>query len=331
MSAHLLGANPVARIELCIDGRGMVAHDVSRDEARELLSDPKALVWISVGRSRDDLVELGEGLGFHHLAIEDATEKNERPKASVYSDHVFILLYHLTRQPDQLVTEPISFFVGKNYLVTVTDSLPKDLREVAHRWREMSDQIKNRNAGTLAYALIDAIVDGYFPVVDAIGDKLEELESGLVERSVAHPQAIIHGLRVELLQLRRIVAPEREAINILLRRDIPVFGQHTTDYLEDVYDHLLRILDWVETYRDVLSNLSDLQISVASHQLNQTMRTMTAWSIIFMATTLIAGIYGMNFHEMPELGWRWGYPASLLAMALLGTGMFVFFRRRGWL
>ncbi|MGB3328739.1 MAG: CorA family divalent cation transporter, partial [Thermomicrobiales bacterium] len=118
---------------------------------------------------------------------------------------------------------------------------------------------------------------------------------------------------------------------VLLRRDLPVFGQHTTDYLSDVYDHLLRVIDWLDTYRDVLSNLSDLQISVASHRLNQTMRTMTAWSIIFMAMTLIAGIYGMNFHNMPELGWRWGYPASLLGMLLIGLGIFLFFRKRGWI
>jgi magnesium transporter len=321
----------VATVELCIDGSGTIRHDVSRDEVREVLKEPKALVWITVQRSREKLEELGRALGFHNLAIEDATDENERPKATVFTDHVFLLLYSLSQQGDTLTQTPISFFIGKNYLVTVTDEHPESLTDVAKRWRSMHTQIKDKNPGTLAYALIDSIVDDYFPMVDTIGDRLEELETALVERTASRPQASIHGLRMDLLQLRRVIAPEREAINVLLRRDVPVFGRHTTDYLEDVYDHLLRILDWIETYRDELSNLSDLQISVASHQLNQTMRTMTAWSIIFMATTLIAGIYGMNFHYMPELGWHFGYPASLMAMVLLGGGMFLFFRKRGWL
>lgn len=321
----------MATVELCIDGSGMIRHQVSRDEVREILQEPKALVWITVQRSRESLEELGRALGFHNLAMEDAIDENERPKATVFTDHVFLLLYSLKHQDDELTQTPISFFIGKNYLVTVTDEQPAALTEVARRWRSMHAQIKDKNPGTLAYALIDSIVDDYFPIVDTIGDRLEELETALVERTSSSSQATIHGLRMDLLQFRRVIAPEREAINVLLRRDIPVFGRHTTDYLEDVYDHLLRILDWIETYRDELSNLSDLQISVASHQLNQTMRTMTAWSIIFMATTLIAGIYGMNFHYMPELDWHWGYPASLMAMVLLGGGMFIFFRKRGWL
>ena len=321
----------MATVELCIDGSGMARHDISRDEVREVLKEQKSLVWISVERSREKLEELGEELGFHNLAIEDATDENERPKATVFSDHVFILLYSIERRDDRLVQTPISFFVGPNYLVTVTDKTPETLKGVAKRWRSLHAQIKDKNPGTLAYALIDSIVDDYFPIVDGVGDRLEDLETQLVEHTSPHPQADIHNLRMELLQLRRLIAPEREAINVLLRRDIPVFDKPTTDYLQDVYDHLLRILDWVETYRDELSNLSDLQISVASHQLNQTMRTMTAWSIIFMATTLIAGIYGMNFHYMPELAWHWGYPLSLLAMAGLGAGIYVFFRRRNWL
>jgi len=321
----------VATVELCIDGSGAIRHDVSRDEVREILRDQKALVWITVGRSREEVERLGQTLGFHNLAIEDATDENERPKATIFTDHVFLLLYSLAHRDGEVTQTPISFFIGPNYLVTVTDEQPEALTAVAKRWRSMHEQIRDKNSGTLAYALIDSIVDDYFPIIDAIGERLEDLETALVDRTASRPQGTIHNLRMDLLQVRRVIAPEREAINVLLRRDVPVFGRHTTDYLEDVYDHLLRILDWVETYRDELSNLSDLQISVASHQLNQTMRTMTAWSIIFMATTLIAGIYGMNFHYMPELDWRLGYPASLLGMLLLGGGMFVFFRRRDWL
>ncbi|MGC4192688.1 MAG: magnesium/cobalt transporter CorA [Thermomicrobiales bacterium] len=321
----------MATVELCIDGSGTARHDASREELREILRDPKSLVWITIDRSREELDRLGEILGFHDLAIEDATEDDERPKASVYTDHIFMLLYSLERREGKLASTPVSFFIGRNYLVTVTDERPASLKDVAHRWRSQHERIAERDPGTLAYALIDSIVDDYFPLIDTIGEELEDLETSVMEHKAAHPQARIHDLRVELLRLRRVIGPEREAINVLLRRDAPLFGRQTTDYLEDVYDHLLRVLDWLDLYRDVLSNLSDLQISVASHRLDRTMRTMTAWSIIFMATTLIAGIYGMNFHHMPELGWRWGYPASLIAMAGLGIGMFIFFRKRKWL
>jgi magnesium transporter len=321
----------VATVEFCLDGAGVAHHDVSPEDLQAILAQPSSLVWITVGRSRSDLEHLGETLGFSSLAVEDATDDNERPKTTIFPDHVFILLYALARNSERFTAKPISLFVGRNYLVTVTDVPPASLTAVAQRWRSMHAQIEEKSPGMLAYALIDSLVDDYFPIVDDIGDRLEALETGLVERTLAHPQATIHELRMDLLQIRRVIGPEREAINVLLRRDVPVFGKQTTNYLDDVYDHILRILDWVDTYRDVLSNLSDLQISVASHQLNQTMRTMTAWSIIFMATTLIAGIYGMNFKHMPELQWRLGYPAALLAMALLGGGMVVYFRRRDWL
>lgn len=321
----------VTTVEFCLDSAGVVHHDVSPEEVKAILAQPSSLVWITVGRSRHELEQLGETFGFSSLAIEDATDDNERPKTTVFPDHVFILLYALARDHNRFTTTPISLFVGKNYVVTVTDASPESLTAVAQRWRASHAQIEEKSPGMLAYAMIDSLVDDYFPIVDEIGDRLEALETGLVERTLVHPQALIHELRMDLLNIRRVIGPEREAINVLLRRDVPVFGKQTTNYLDDVYDHLLRILDWVDTYRDVLSNLSDLQISVASHQLNQTMRTMTAWSIIFMATTLIAGIYGMNFRHMPELAWRFGYPAALLAMALLGGGMLVYFRRRDWL
>ena len=219
----------MATVELCIDGAGMIRHDVSRDEVRELLEDPKALVWITVERARETLEELGSALGFHNLAIEDATNENERPKATVFTDHVFILLYSLSSGPDGMTQIPISFFVGENYLVTVTDEAPQALTSVAKRWRTMHTRIADKNPGTLAYALIDSIVDDYFPIVDSIGDRLEDLETALVERYEPGTQATIHGLRMDLLQVRRVIAPEREAINVLLRRDVPIFGSHTTD------------------------------------------------------------------------------------------------------
>lgn len=317
-------------IEFCIDGSGKT-RTIQPDEAGEILKDEKSLLWLNVSRSADELETVGKAFGFHGLAIEDAVDEHERPKAIVYTDYVFILFYGLTSSNDRVEPYPISIFVGKNYVVTVTDRPEANLQEVASRWHQFNESIKDRSPGTLAYTLIDALVDAYFLVIDELGDRIETLETGLVEQTVLQPQRQIHDMRMELLALRRVIGPEREAINTLLRRDAPVFDETISAYMNDVYDHVLRVLDWIDTYRDVLSNLSDLQISVASHKLNQTMRTMTAWSIIFMATTLVAGIYGMNFHRMPELSWYYGYPTSLLLMLFLGGGIFFYFRQRDWL
>ncbi|MGB3329396.1 MAG: CorA family divalent cation transporter, partial [Thermomicrobiales bacterium] len=195
----------VATVELCIDGTGAIRQGVNGEDIREILTHPKSLVWISVERSREKLEELGDALGFHDLAIEDATDENERPKATIFDKHVFILLYDLQRKGKEIVQTPISFFVGSNYLVTVTNERPDALNEVAHRWQSLHDQIGRKNPGVLAYSLIDSIVDGYFPIVDTIGDKLEALETALLDHSSGHPQATIHQLHMELLQLRRIV------------------------------------------------------------------------------------------------------------------------------
>ena len=317
-------------IEFCIDGSGK-PRNVQLGEVREVLNEKGSLVWLNMSRSADTLKKVGEIFGFHGLAIEDAVDEHERPKAVVYPDYVFILFYGLTSSDDRIEPYPISMFVGKNYVVTVTDHPEVNLQEVSTRWHQFNESIKDRSPGTLAYTLLDALVDAYFVIMDKLGDRIETLETGLVEQTLHQPQREIHDMRMELLALRRVIGPEREAINTLLRRDVPVFDDSISTYMADVYDHVLRVLDWIDTYRDTLSNLSDLQISVASHKLNQTMRTMTAWSIIFMATTLVAGIYGMNFHRMPELSWYYGYPASLLLMLCLGGGIFFYFRQRDWL
>lgn len=317
-------------IEFCIDGSGK-PRNLQLGEVSEVLKEKDSLVWLNMSRSTDTLKQVGDIFGFHGLTIEDAVDDHERPKAVVYPDYVFILFYGLTSFHDRIEPYPISLFVGKNYVVTVTDHPEEGLREVATRWHQFNESIKDRSPATLAYTLLDALVDAYFVIMDSLGDRIEALETGLVEQTLHQPQREIHDMRMELLALRRVIGPEREAMNTLLRRDVPVFDDTVSAYMADVYDHVLRVIDWIDTYRDILSNLSDLQISVASHKLNQTMRTMTAWSIIFMATTLVAGIYGMNFHRMPELSWSYGYPASLLLMLCLGGGIFIYFRLRKWL
>jgi len=178
---------------------------------------------------------------------------------------------------------------------------------------------------------LDTVVDSYFPMIDAIGDAVEELEMQVL--SGASPAQLRNVLQLKrtLLEFRRHVAPTREALNALLRGDILAVERHTMMQIQDVYDHVLRVIDAIDLHRDLLTSILDVHLSVQSNRLNQVMKVLTIASIILMGNSLIAGIYGMNFAQMPELSWAFGYPATLLAMALLSVGMFVYFRRRGWL
>jgi magnesium transporter len=179
--------------------------------------------------------------------------------------------------------------------------------------------------------LLDAIVDGYFPIVDQISDRIEDLESLIFDHYRREVQEQIFALKKDLLAVRRVLAPERDMMNVLLRPGSPVFGEATVAYFQDVYDHILRIMDAVDTDRDLLSSALDAFLSVTSNRLNQTMKTLTASSIILMTMTLVAGVYGMNFVHMPELDWKLGYAWALGVMVALGAGLIVVFRRIDWI
>jgi magnesium transporter len=183
----------------------------------------------------------------------------------------------------------------------------------------------------LLYALLDEIVDSYFPMVDALGDRIEELEERLLEETLNRPQLEIHQVRKELLRLRQVLAPQREVLNKLVRRDVPLIDDQVIIYMSDVYDHMLRVLDWLDSYRDMLTTLFDVQLAIQSHRLDRVIRTLTSSSIMLMVATLIAGIYGMNFVHMPELEWTIGYPLALLMMMVSSVGLYFMFKRRGWI
>ncbi|HET9495122.1 MAG TPA: magnesium transporter CorA family protein, partial [Chloroflexia bacterium] len=185
--------------------------------------------------------------------------------------------------------------------------------------------------GVLLYSLLDTIVDNYFPVIDSIVDRVEEIEAQIFEKFT--PQAIesIFALKKDLLALRKVLAPERDVLNVLIRRDLPIFEQHTMVYFQDVYDHVVRITDSIDTYRDLLSSALDSYLSMQSNRLNVTVQTLTSWSIILMSVAAIAGWYGMNFQSMPELRSPLGYPMVIVIAVVVVALELAFFRRRGWL
>jgi magnesium transporter len=321
-------------VRLSLDANGHVQMLEDEEAIRANLQRDDTLTWLDVDRDAlEQLKPYADLVHLHPLALEDAASPHQRPILNRYGETFFLVMYELVIADDGTTIRsfPISFFVGRNYVITSRDIERSTLDDVAKRWQAFAQDVHDMNSGFLLYTLIDAIVDNYFPAIDAIGDRLEVLDDLLEEGHTHRIQQGIHEVRKQLFELRRALAPGREVLNELIRRDTPLVNAETMNYFEDVYDHMLRVLDLVDAYRDMATTLFEMQLSMASHRLDQVIRTLTVWSIVLMVATLIAGIYGMNFRHMPELEWAFGYPAALLLMLSLGLGLLVYFRRRRWI
>ena len=292
------------------------------------------LLWVDVSApTAEDLAELKEEFGFHALAMEDLTRKFQRPKLDSYTDYQFMIFYGIVDGSDLdrgVEIEQLSLFIGPNYVVTVHERAIPALIETCDRWRNNSDSVSGHKVGMLVYSILDNIVDDYFPILDEISDRMEAIEERIFGSFDHEAQKEIFRTKKQLVAFRRVVGPERDVINICLRRDTPMFDAEVIVYFQDIYDHLLRITDAVDTYRDLLSSALDFFLAVTSNRLNQVMKTLTASSIILMGMTLVASVYGMNFIHMPELQWRFGYVWALGLMAAIGISLLFLFRRIDW-
>ncbi|HWK88894.1 MAG TPA: magnesium/cobalt transporter CorA, partial [Longimicrobium sp.] len=270
-------------------------------------------------------------LGFHPLAVEDTVRGRQRPKIDRYPGYYFLVVYsaRINRERDRMALNELHAFIGDNYVITVHDHRIEELKEVLARWRAVP--ARYRSAGTLAHAVLDMVVDGYFPVIDHFSERVAEIETGVAAQSREEVMQSILSMRRELSLFRRVTGPERELIGSLLRRDIPFLQPEMLPYFQDVHDHAIRVTEEIDTMRDLLSGAMEGQLSLSSHQLNETMRVMAAWSIILMAMAWIAGIYGMNFRHMPEIEWGLGYLWGLGVMATVGAALFAYFKRNKWI
>ncbi len=297
------------------------------------------MVWINVDGlgDRDVLQQLGTMFELHRLALEDVVSVHQRPKVDQYDDQLFFVA-RMVYQNEEVITEQLSMFLGDNYLLTFQEGEEGDCFEpVRDRIRKGYGRVRNNGVDFLAYCLIDALVDVYFPIIETYGDHLEMLEDQVLESPTAVMVAEIHQSRRDLLVLRRAIWPMREAINAILRDRDSNFTQETRVYLRDCYDHTIQILDLVEAYRELVSDLMDVYLSSLSTKLNEVMRVLTVIATIFIPLTFVTSLYGMNFNtktspwNMPELDWFFGYPMVLLIMAAMAIGQLYFFWRRGWL
>ena len=286
--------------------------------------------WLDIA---DPQREVLTTLGLHPLVIEDIMYGGQRTKVEHYDGYLFFVFYAFAIDSDtklRMQMTPIYVCVSANAIITIHHGSIELIDISWHRW-QVARHTKTLNQGILLHGVLDTVVDSYFPLIDEIGDGVEELEARVL--SGASPAQLRHVLQVKrtLLEFRRHVAPTREALNALLRGDLLALDSATTMQMQDVYDHVLRIIDGIDLHRDLLAAVLDVHLSVQSNRLNQVMKVLTIASIILMANALIAGIYGMNFEGMPELHWRWGYPVAIVGMVLLSGLLFWFFRRRGWL
>jgi magnesium transporter len=293
-----------------------------------------SLVWIDLADpTPEDFQLLAAEFGFHPLALADAAREHQRPKIDFYEGYFYHVFYAVKLQDEKKKLElpMISFFVGEQYLVTNHKGTHVAFERTRQIWDESIKSVDNPGVGLLLYSLLDAIVDDYFPAVDRLSDQVDALEAAIFADRDQTPVEQIFSLKKELIAFRRIVAPERDLLNSLIRWDAVQFDQQTTLYLQDVYDHLLRIIDNLDALRDLMSNNLDAHLSLTSNRLNRTMKTLTASSIVLMSMTLVASIYGMNFKHMPELNWGWGYAWALGLMVAIGLSLLIIFRRVRWI
>jgi magnesium transporter len=301
----------------------------------DLLQQEGTVVWADVTNpAPGDLQLLQREFSLHPLAVEDATEHGERPKVEHFDTHTLIIAYAASRDRGDLVE--VDLFVGPSWLITVHSPAGADF-DVADAQDRVCRAHKERpSAPFVAYVVLDEIVDSYFPLADALGEEVDDLEGRIFatsdpERAEAEVQRALLDVRKRLLAFRRRAAPLRDVLMVLLRDEVPWISDEIRPYLQDILDHVMRVTEEIDIRRELLGNAMDAHLALASNHMNQTMKRMTSWGAILIVATLIAGIYGMNFDEMPELHWPYGYPAALGAMLTVTAMLHAYFKRRGWL
>jgi magnesium transporter len=293
------------------------------------------LTWIDVNGVHDVAVieQLGRVFGLHPLLLEDVLNTHQRPKLEQHGEHLFLVLKMLLDDPDAegFAMEQVSVVIGPGYVLTFQERERDTFDSVRRRLQDSAARVRQHSADFLAYALVDTIVDNYFAVLERVGDRIAELEDDILASPDRDTLEAVFDVKRSLVELRHAAWPLRDALAAMSRGDTPLIQPDTLPYLRDVQDHALRVIDTIETYRDMATAMVEMYMSSVSNRLNEVMRVLTVIATIFIPLTFVAGVYGMNFRFMPELGWHWGYPVVWGVMAAIAIGLLVIFRRRGWL
>ncbi|HEY7128797.1 MAG TPA: magnesium/cobalt transporter CorA [Nitrospira sp.] len=305
-------------------------------ERADQLSPPtdESVVWINVGGVHDVQVleTLGKQFSLHPLLLEDVANTDQRPKLDDYEEYLFLVIKMLSlTERKEIAVEQVSLVLGRNYVLSFQENGTDVFQPVRERLRGGKGRLRQADSDYLLYALVDAIVDQYFAVLELMGERLEAVQQVVVDDPKPETLNDIHALKRQLLFLRRAVWPLRDVMNNLSRSECRFLHDPTKVFFRDVYDHVVQIVDTIETLREMVSASLDIYLSSVSYRLNAVMRVLTVITTIFMPLSFIASIYGMNFEYMPELRSPWGYPLVLGVMAVVGVGMLVLFRKKRWL
>ena len=329
-------------ITVRVYGPGGGVEELGVEGIEAAVGDGDRLTWVEVvDPSEDDLQMLEKAFSLHPLAMEDVRERHQRAKLEHYPSHGFIVAY--TSDLDE-----IDLFVGRCWLISVQETRDRDNggsdgveTAAPNGWtpgnaRQRFERTKpdHPTVGFLLYVILDDLVDTYFEATERAEDTLEELEERIFAEQLPDERAVQHELfriRRRLLVFRRAVVPLREVLASLLRGEVEFLDEATLTHLQDVYDHVLRAVDSLDSQRELMGNAVDAHLAIISNRMNQVMKTMTSWGAILLGSTLVAGIYGMNFEHMPELQWRLGYPFALAIMATVTVMGYRYFSRKDWL
>ncbi len=303
--------------------------------------DSPSVTWINIDGIHDVTVieRLGTHFSIHPLVLEDILHTTQRPKIEDFEDYIYVVLrmFYYQDKTDELdndseiVSEQVSLILGRNFVISFQEAGGDTFDPVRMRIKNSKGRIREMGADYLAYSLIDSIVDNYFVILEKLGERIELLEDDLLDNPTPDTLEELHVLRNEMIFLRKSAWPLREVLNNLLRGESSLITKYAQIYIKDVYDHTIQVMDTIETYRDMLSGMLDIYLSSISNRMNEVMKVLTIIATIFIPLTFLAGVYGMNFHYMPELAWKWSYPVLWCIMAAIGIFMISYFRKKKWL
>jgi magnesium transporter len=310
-------------------------HEHSFNDPEKCLSfkDSESVTWINIiGLSDTEKIsKIAKHYGLHDLLVEDILNTTSRPKIEQTEDYIFAILKMAWHEGDILHFEHITVVLGSNWVLTFQELSGDVFNTIRERIKIPSSKIRKSNADHLYYALLDCIVDNYFVVLEHVGDKLEDFEDELVDHAGHESFLKLQSYRKELIRLRRSVYPLREVISTLSKTEHQLISSSNDRYFRDLYDHTIQVIETVETFRDLMTTMFDIYMSGVSNRMNNIMKVLTIIATIFIPLTFIVGVYGMNFENMPELQWKYGYFLVLGFMATLAFGMLWMFKKKGWL
>ena len=297
--------------------------------------DSPTVTWVNINglHEVDVLKKLGDAYGLHALMLEDILDTNQRPKVQDFDDYIYIVFKMLSfnGEKNDIEAEQVSLVLGKNFVISFQERDGDVFDPIRNRIRGLKGRIRNMGPCYLAYSLLDVVVDNYFIVLESLEDKIGILEDEIVSDPTPNTLQTIHRLKRNMILLHKFVWPLREAVNSLRVSEGSLIDKQTRLYLKDLYDHIIQVVDAIETFQEFLTGMLDTYLSTTSNRMNEAMKVLTIIATIFIPLSFVAGLYGMNFKYMPELEWRGGYFVVLLVMLAIGVSMVFYFKRKNWI